>query len=331
MTTEIQEYSKTDAALADLRARHGNVVHDATTPEGMTVCRAGRKELRTYRTDLEKTRVAIKAPALERCRAIDTEAKRITTELWALEEPYDVAIKAVEEAEEREKQARIKADADRFNAAEAARKAAEQAVLDAERAELKRMRDEIEAQAEAARIQRDEADRVAREARDRLEQEARTAREAEEKRLRDERLKLEARQAEQSRIEQAEADRLAQIERDRLAAEAKTAREAQAKLDAEAALAAAAERNRLDDEAKAKREAEAKRAADAVALAKRQAEEAAAKRRADLKAKAPALRVAAIDAHALLCALGHVDDEITLTLGFAIEADAKPARSRRTA
>lgn len=102
MTTGIIEYSKTDAALADLASRYKGVVFDVTTREGMEAARKGRAELRGYRVDLEKVRVEIKAPALERCRLIDAEAKRISAALEALEDPIDSTIKLEEKRKERE-------------------------------------------------------------------------------------------------------------------------------------------------------------------------------------------------------------------------------------
>jgi hypothetical protein len=102
MTTAIQEYSKTDAALADLAARYRGIVFDVKTPTGMQEAKSARAELRGYRVDLEKTRVEIKAPALERCRLIDAEAKRITAALSELEDPIDSTIKAEEGRKARE-------------------------------------------------------------------------------------------------------------------------------------------------------------------------------------------------------------------------------------
>lgn len=102
MTTAIQEYSKTDAALADLAGRFKGVVFDVTTTAGMQSARIARAELRGYRVDLEKTRVEIKAPALERCRLIDAEAKRISSVLTGLEDPIDAQIKSEEKRKERE-------------------------------------------------------------------------------------------------------------------------------------------------------------------------------------------------------------------------------------
>ena len=78
MTTEIVEYSKTEAALADLAQRYKGVIFDVATLPGMMTARKGRAEIRGYRVALEKTRIEIKAPALKRTQQIDSEARRIT-------------------------------------------------------------------------------------------------------------------------------------------------------------------------------------------------------------------------------------------------------------
>ncbi len=72
-----------------------------------------RAVVRGYRTALETLRKEIKAPALERCRLIDDEAKRITAELLKIEEPIDTAIKAEEQRKEEEKAAKARAEAER--------------------------------------------------------------------------------------------------------------------------------------------------------------------------------------------------------------------------
>lgn len=113
MTTAITEYSQTEAALADLAQRYKGVVFDVATRDGMQLAIKGRAELRTYRVDLEKKRVELKAPALERTRLIDAEAKRITAELVALEEPIDATIKAEESRKEREKAEREQKERER--------------------------------------------------------------------------------------------------------------------------------------------------------------------------------------------------------------------------
>jgi hypothetical protein len=122
--TEIAEYSPTAAALAGLKAKLEGVVYEVTNATGMALAKFNRRELVTLRTDLEKKRVDIKAPALERCKLVDAEAKRITAELLALEKPIDDQIKVEESRKEAER-------------AEKARIAAEaQAVLDAKIIEI---------------------------------------------------------------------------------------------------------------------------------------------------------------------------------------------------
>ena len=181
MSTEIVEYSKTDAALADLASRYKGVVFEVATREGMGAAIKARAEVRGYRVDLEKIRVEIKAPALERCRLIDSEAKRINDALEALEDPIDQQIKLEETRKERERAEREAAglptipggtaltsamasctrlmraariareEEDRkaraARAAEAERQAAEDARLRAEREKIEEERREVERQA----------------------------------------------------------------------------------------------------------------------------------------------------------------------------------------
>lgn len=114
--TAIAEYTATEAALADLRTKYEAVVYDVTDPKTMKLAKEARAEIKGYRVALEKCRVEIKAPALERCRAIDADAKRITAELLALEEPIDAQIKAEETRKEREKAAAEEAERQRVAA-----------------------------------------------------------------------------------------------------------------------------------------------------------------------------------------------------------------------
>lgn len=104
MTALIVEYSPTEAALAGLRSKY-NRSYEVVTAAGMREAKEARSDLRKWRSDLEKERVRIKAPALERCKAIDSEARRITQELRALEDPINEAIKAEEEKKEAKKKA----------------------------------------------------------------------------------------------------------------------------------------------------------------------------------------------------------------------------------
>ena len=110
MTTEIKEYSQTEAALATLRDQYGDATYEVATVEGMEAAKAARKDVRGYRTGLEAMRKQIKAPALAQCNLIDSEAKRITVELRKIETPIDDQIKAHETELERKRQEKIDAE-----------------------------------------------------------------------------------------------------------------------------------------------------------------------------------------------------------------------------
>ena len=110
----IQEYNQTEAELAKLRERMKDVVYEVATTKGMEIAKADRRELVSLRTSLEAKRKELKAPALKRCQEIDTEAKRITAELFKLEEPIDAAIKAEEQRKEAEKEAKRQAELQRI-------------------------------------------------------------------------------------------------------------------------------------------------------------------------------------------------------------------------
>lgn len=206
MECQIVEYSKTAAALAGLQGKYKGVVYDVSTKSGMAQAVAARGELKGLRTALEKERKRIKAPALERCQLIDSEARQITRELEALEIPIDDQIKA----KEREEAARLEAEAlAKKQAEEAAEKARleeiarrEAAVAAAEKA----AREKIEAEEREARLRIEEAERAARMQREEADRAARIAREAEEKRLREEAEKIEAAAREQRRKDAERAD-----------------------------------------------------------------------------------------------------------------------------
>lgn len=299
MSTQIVEYSKTEAALADLASRYKGVVFDVATRDGMSSAIKGRAELRGYRVALEKTRVELKAPALERARLIDAEAKRITAELVSMEEPIDEAIKSEETRRDKERAAREQAERERvayiqsliadvaavpagavgfpssviaaaldnLKAYEIGEWAAEFAVQAAEaKGKALATLEQLLAGAKAQEQERAEAQaRAAAEreelARLRREQEQRDAAETERRQAAEkaEREAAQARAAEEAAT------------RERIAAEERAAKEAREAADREAKEA----RDRADAEAKAARDAEAARqaAADAEAKAARDAEQ----------------------------------------------------------
>ncbi|MCB5286032.1 MAG: hypothetical protein LHW45_10670 [Candidatus Cloacimonetes bacterium] len=111
----IQEYSQTEAGLQELRSRMAGVVYDVATTKGMASAKKDRRECVTLRTSLEAMRKEIKAPALERCKLIDSEAKRITEEILKLERPIDEAIKVEEARKEAEKAEKARIEQERVD------------------------------------------------------------------------------------------------------------------------------------------------------------------------------------------------------------------------
>ena len=111
--TSIAEYSKTAAALAELRQSFAGIVYDFTKAGEMGRALKDRARVRGYRLDLETVRVEIKKPALEKCRMIDAEAARIRGELEALEDPIDQQIKREEKRKQEEQLAKERAEAER--------------------------------------------------------------------------------------------------------------------------------------------------------------------------------------------------------------------------
>jgi len=105
-TTTLAEYSEIDAGIAALKEKYADRVYEVTTTAGMNDARVARAEVRGQRSNLEKIRKAIKAPALEKCRMIDVEAKRISAALFEIETPIDELIKGQESIKAAEKQAR---------------------------------------------------------------------------------------------------------------------------------------------------------------------------------------------------------------------------------
>lgn len=280
--TAIAEYTATEAALADLRAKYEAVVYDVTDAKTMKLAKEARAEIKGYRVALEKCRVEIKAPALERCRAIDADAKRITADLLALEEPIDAQIKAEETRKEREKAAAEEAERQRVaainarfdaikalpsRAANAAVVVVEALIAEAEAIDPATFPDELQA---AAQYEQRLAIAGLRAELDKAVQ--REAEAAELQRLRAAAAEVEA-----------ERQRLAEAERQRVADEAARAKAAEDIARAEQATREAQEAARLAaeqaerDRAEAVKEAEARatREAEARAAQQRAAEQAA--------------------------------------------------------
>ena len=292
VVTEIAEYSQTAAALSDLRHRFLGVAFNVSTTKGMDEAKKARQEVKGYRTALENKRKEIKAPALERCRLIDDEAKTITAALLEIEEPIDQQIKAEEARKEAEKAAKAEAERQRVaairtqidtirnHAAFAVGKSAD-AILKilsgVEGFEIGEDFQEFKPEAEQAKAETLDKIKALHEAQVQHESEqARIAAErAELTRLRAE-AEAREREAAAARAEQERKDREARAEQERKDREAREAveREQAAKLAAERAAHEAElrkQREAQEAELKAQREAQAK--ADAQARAEREAEE----------------------------------------------------------
>lgn len=257
--TAIAEYTETAAGLAELRQRHQGIVYDVTVPKEMRAAKEARAELRTLRTGLEKRRTEIKAPALERCRLIDAEAKRLTEEIRALEEPIDVQIKAEEARKQAEELARLEAERQRV---EGIARAIEEirnvpssligkpaVIVEGQLAKLRAQTLDPEFYAERFREAEDAlAATIAR-----VEQQltAQREQEAERRRIDAEREELERMRAENERLRQeaemrAAAER-AELERDRREAAAKAERERLANLGLREAAQAVVDYFQSDD------------------------------------------------------------------------------------
>jgi colicin import membrane protein len=323
--TTVSEYATTAVVIADLRSRHAGVVYDVAESKQMKLAKEARAEIRGYRTGLEKTRKEIKAPALEHCRLIDSEAQRLTAELVALEEPIDVQIKAEESRAEVERLEKIEAEIFRVEAIQqridgirnvpaslvgkpSVIITGQLAKLEAEVLDEDEFAEHYQAARDAlelsiSRVKQMHTDQLAHEAEQK--QIAADRSELERMRLENVRLSREAADAETSR--RAEADRLAQVERERVAAEERAQREAeqaeQARLAAiergKAMEAAAAERDRLAAE-RAEQDAALKAERERQAAVKVQLDADAAKlkrERADAAKKAEAVRLAGLGLH----------------------------------
>jgi len=252
-------YDVTDAIIAETRERCNGLTVD--TPVAYEETRQAIASLRDTRVAIEKRRVILKADALAYGRTVDSEAKRLTLLLEAIEDPLKV-MKAVVDDEK----ARVKAEADAAKlrayeaeiqanlaaqeaerkakqAEEDARRAEERAALDAERATLAEERRRIDAREAEAKAIADAARKVEQ---DKLD--AERAAFAEVKRLEENRQRTEQ--------EHVEAERRV-VEKMRQDAErAEFERQAVARAEAEAVKKAEAEQL-----------AKAQRAADIAALA----------------------------------------------------------------
>ena len=114
--SEIVEYDKNAAGLAELRRSAALGNFDLTTTAGDKAARAVRAQHVELRTRVESLRVAAKQPHLDRGREIDAAAKFLTAEITRSEKPLDEAILAKQREREVEKARKEQAERERIAA-----------------------------------------------------------------------------------------------------------------------------------------------------------------------------------------------------------------------
>lgn len=105
-THELGELNRVEAALAELRAKFGNVP-DYATKDGYKEGKAAIRELTKYRTGTDKARLAITKPHRDFIEQVNHYAKGLIAEVEQLEAPHRDAKQTVDEAEQRKKEERI--------------------------------------------------------------------------------------------------------------------------------------------------------------------------------------------------------------------------------
>lgn len=117
-TSKVAVYSPIEAGITLMLEKHGGVLTHPPVVTGnataLAAVKASRKELVTFRTTLEKTRVAEKAASLEYGKLVDAEAKRIQAFATPLEEAYDAIVTAEENRLDAIRQAELEAERQRI-------------------------------------------------------------------------------------------------------------------------------------------------------------------------------------------------------------------------
>lgn len=114
VTSALAEFDKVAAGLAALEKSYKGVLYEVATREGMKAAVEARREIKAPRVALERCRREAKKPLLELGRKLDSEAKRITEALEALEDPIDLQIKTEEDRLHNEAVARAAAETRRI-------------------------------------------------------------------------------------------------------------------------------------------------------------------------------------------------------------------------
>jgi len=310
-------YSTTEAALAELREQYAALMDDdfvIADSKDLTKVREAIADLRTRRTGLDRERLDLTKGARDFTERVNAEAKKIVTELVAIEKPLKEKKAAYDAAKKAEKEAKARAERERVEAVQAKIRRFDEMVVEAAAADTEEIGHLM---AEMGAVEIDEAGYMefteqAGKARDeamdkieailnrRYEDEENARKQAErEKELEAERKALE----EQRAKERAEAEAAAaELRRQQEELEAEKRRQAEEAL---------AERKRIESE-KAEIESEKARIADEKAAKERKEKEA---KEAEERVKAEQARLAALKPDA-----EKFKDWVTMSLEPAIES-----------
>lgn len=293
------KYSITDAAISELKKNyHGLTI----AKDGMKAVHDARMIIKNKRVEVEKTRKALKADSLEYGRMVDSEAKRISTELESIENPLEaeenaeaIRLQAIKDEEKRLADLKLNSRISGLAQYGAAHDISSLMTMpdekyDALLADHKKAWDKAEAdKLELARLQKEEANRKAFE--EKKAKEAEMERQIKEsERISAERKELEKRKAEQAEA-QAKQEEINRKEREAIA---------QQKAEFEEKQRKAQEAERLE---KAKKEAaELQKQKDKLELEKKEAaRKVKEERKAKVKAGTLLELIAGIEAKQFLC------------------------------
>jgi len=233
--TDLVEYSVTDAALESYRAEFLPLtIKGLDDHEGYEKVKEARLFIKGERVNVEKKRVELKAQSLEYGRAVDAEAKRITSAILEVEEHLIAEQKKIDDEVARiefEKRQREKLPERTARLAEIGAEVPEATLLKLDDTTFDSLLNSLTAEKlEKQRLAQEETERAQRLAQERIEAEKKAI---EDKRIAEEREKQHQAEVEQARKEAAEQARLqAEIEAKRKEDE-RLAAEAAAKADAE--------------------------------------------------------------------------------------------------
>jgi len=100
LSSRVVKYNVTFAQIAKLRTEYAVVPEDLSVKENYAMVKKAASHLRGLRTDVEKRRKELKADALAWGKKVDGAAKKLTSKLVEIEEPFSLAKKDYDTAEE---------------------------------------------------------------------------------------------------------------------------------------------------------------------------------------------------------------------------------------